>query len=286
MQISHRDRFPESYLNPLSKTDKVSVDTFSTLPSDVFPQIASYADFDTLKVLLEVSKEVNAVVSILNDKRREAVKEVAFGRNEWLEFFGLDTGNEPMLPRDIVEILNNPCPMDPTKEVGATHVFTLIPRDLSFESLGQHVKKYFPMETGYGQVDEAIFEELKAPNEKSYWVLMSKDVFMPKDLPHGSRCKTFERQQEMISELAQNANVNYEIPGVLEAAVSILTHQVRSAKRLFNTNYTRCLEKVNDNHIIVGGFRPSGLFVHIGSTKPLIFIGIAGLRKFRPLVLG
>ncbi len=118
MQISNSESsFPENYLNPLPNADKVKEVTFDhNLPLEIFSEIASYADFDTLKAILEVSKLSNKVVSIQNEKRREEIKGIAFGKGEWFKFFGLDTGKEPMLPRDIVGILNSPCHMDPNKK--------------------------------------------------------------------------------------------------------------------------------------------------------------------------
>ncbi len=275
MQISNRESFfPESFLNPLPKVDNVSEVTFDHLPLEIFSEIASHADFDTLKTLLEVSKLSTKVVSSLNEKRREAVKEIPFGKEEWSKFFGLDIGNEPMLPRDIEEILNSPDHMDPTKKVSDTHIFTLIPRE-SLKSLGQLANKYFMTEKGYGHVK-------KAPNEKSYWALMSRKIL------NGTKNATGERHLEMVSELAQIVNVKYEVPGVLEAAVSILTHYVRSGEYLFSSEFpltlTHCLEKVDGYHLVVGAFNSGGMRVY--SDPYNARTGVAALRRFRPLVLG
>ncbi len=92
----------------------------------------------------------------------------------------------------------------------------------------------------------------------------------------------------MVSELAQNAKVNYGVPRVLEASISILAHQVRSGERLFNDNpltHTSCLEKVHGYQIIVGDFKPSRLNFTVGFYDS-IGIGVAALRKFQPLVVG
>ncbi len=91
------------------------------LPLDVIREIAKYADFDTLKIVSRVSKGVSKEISILNEDRRKIVR-IAFGKEEWLKFYDLDVGIEPMLPRDIIEILNSPCHLDPTKIVRDTHI--------------------------------------------------------------------------------------------------------------------------------------------------------------------
>ncbi len=242
-------------------------------PVDVLREITKYADFDTSKILLSVSKDMNNVISDQNEERRKLVKGVAFGKEEWLKFYDLDIGNEPLLPRDIIEIL---------KSVGDSHFLTLIPKGQSVKSFGELTKKYFPTSTGYGYAYQPILDVLETPNGKSYWALMSKDVL------NGSRDKKFETQQKMVDVLSQNANVNCEIPTALEAAVSIVTHHVRSGERLFSDNpltYTRCLDVYKVYQVVVGGFALSGLCVSY-DFYDFDDIGVAALRKFRPLVIG
>ncbi|MBA3602620.1 MAG: hypothetical protein H0W50_03050 [Parachlamydiaceae bacterium] len=109
---------------------------------------------------------------------------------------------------------------------------------------------------------------------------------MSKDVLNGSRGEDFKKQQEMVVELSQNANDNWEVPTALEAAVSILTHQIRSGESLFSNppTYTRCLDVFENCQVVVGGFVPSGLSVD--SCYDQNDIGVAVLRKFRPLVIG
>ncbi|MBA3604031.1 MAG: hypothetical protein H0W50_10440 [Parachlamydiaceae bacterium] len=148
--------------------------------------------------------------------------------------------------------------------------------------MGKLAKKYFPTETGYGSV-QVVIDELKMPNDKSYWALMSKDVL------NGSRNKSFKKQQKMVSELSKKASVQCEVPKALEAVVSILTHQVRSGVRLFSDNpvtYTRCLEELADFQVLVGGFAPSGLRVPYLLSYANPCFGVAVLRKFRSLAIG
>ncbi|MBA3603932.1 MAG: hypothetical protein H0W50_09920 [Parachlamydiaceae bacterium] len=255
---------------------------FEVLPMDVVREITNYADFDASKNLSCVSKAINNVISIRNVKRKNLIKETAFGKEEWLKFYDLDTGIEPMLPRDIIEILNSPCYMDPTRSLKDTHILTLIPKDVSVKSFGELAKKYFPISTGYAYAFEAILEKLVTPNDKSYWALMSKDVL------NGSRGECFETQYEMVGKLSQHAMVNCEVPSALEAAISILTHQVRLGERLFSDNpeaYTYCLEAYNDYQVFLGGFASAGLSVSI-ILYNVSNIGVAVMRKFRPLVIG
>ncbi len=254
------------------------------LPMDVMQEIAKYADFDTSKILSSVSKGIRNVISIQNKERRNFVKGMAFGKEEWLKFYDLDIGYEPMLPRDIIEIINSPCYMDPSRSLRDTHILTIIPRGISVKKFGKPAKKYFPTRIGFRFTEESVVDALKTPNDKSYWVLMSKDVL------NGSRNKSFKTQQKMVAELSQNANVHCEVPTALEAAVSILTHQVRLGERLFSDNpetYTRCLDMYEGYQVIVGGFAPSGLIVtEISNYADSDDDGVAVLRKFRPMAIG
>ncbi|MBA3603600.1 MAG: hypothetical protein H0W50_08165 [Parachlamydiaceae bacterium] len=224
-------------------------------PMDVVGEITKYADFDTLKVLLSVSKNINTVIFSQNEERSKLVKGVAFGKEEWLKFYDLDIGNEPLLSRDNIKMFNSPDPSDPTKRLIDTHLLTLIPKGVSVTSFGELAKKHFPTRRAYRDAYQPILDVVATPNEKSYWALMSKDVL------NGSRNKSFETQQKMVAVLSQNANVNCEIPSALEAAVSILTHQVRSGERLFSDNpltATRCLE-------VFKGFQGVGGFARLAS---------------------
>ncbi len=253
-------------------------------PNEVFLEITKYADFDTSKILLSVSKVMNNVISSQNEARRKLVNGMAFGKEEWLKFYDLDIGKEPLLPRDIVEILNSPCHMDPTRSLRDTHILTLIPKGLTIKSFGEHAKKYFLASIVYNCAYQPIHDALETPNDKSYWVLMSKNVL------NGSKGHSFKKQQEMVFKLSQNTNVNCEFPIALEAAVSILTHQIRSEELLFSGylgSHICCLEEFSNYQLVFGGlgFAQPSLFVR-NYNYDYEFIGVAVLRKFRPLIIG
>ncbi|MBA3602294.1 MAG: hypothetical protein H0W50_01310 [Parachlamydiaceae bacterium] len=182
-----------------------------------------------------------------------------------------------MLPRDIIEILNRPDHLDPTRCLRNSHTLTLIPR-VSLKSFGELNRKYFDSTIGYEYAVQNVLDQTP-PNDKSYWALMSKDVL------NGSKDKNYETQQKMVAVLSQNANVNCEIPTALEAVVSILTQHVRSGERLFSDEpvvFTRSLDVHEGCPVDVGGFGPSGLVLVISAYDD--DVGVAALRKFRPLV--
>jgi hypothetical protein len=241
------------------------------LDSDVISLIISYADFETSNAFLEVSKGAYKMVSILNTKR---IKEEAFGKKEWFDFFGLNIGDEPEFPSHIIKILNSPCPMDPTKKVKDTHLFVVIPKNLTVKSFEVIARKYLDIDNynSYRLVPSA----LETVNAASYWLLMSKDLFP------GSRGQSSEKLLEMVNKFSQAVKVDYQIPTIFEAVVSILMRFIRTRERLFSDNpgtYTRCLDKIR-HQVVVGGFGHSGLRVHDNGIYFCNFIGVAVVRRF------
>ncbi len=178
MQINALGNQPSSLVSSFSENSirndidlTVTAIYFKILPLEVIPEITKYADFDTSKNLLSVSKDFQKVIFIQNEERRQSVKGFAFGKEEWLKFYDLDIGNEPLLPRDIIEILNRPDHLDPTRSLRNTHTLTLIPR-VSVKSFGELNNKYFPTSAdttpGYDHAYQPVLDQLKTPNDISY----------------------------------------------------------------------------------------------------------------------
>jgi hypothetical protein len=170
---------------------------------------------------------------------------------------------------------------------------TLIPakvngQPLTINSLGRLVVKDFPGDkdfpkckgTGYRFIWDEIVKELgDQTHDKSYWVLMTRDV-----LPD-SRNKKYTDQKGMVEKLANQSKQNYEVPMLKEGAVSILMNYYRTGKkeRLYNddpSTFTRCQEQFGGYHTIVGGFASSGLDVHDSHYFGHVFLGVAASRKF------
>ena len=110
---------------------------------------------------------------------------------------------------------------------------------------------------------------------------------MTKDVLPESRNKSYARQQEMITELAQK-NIGYEVPETLEAVACIFAQYFGSNIRLFNelSSYTRCKEGLL-YQIIVGGFdwRASTSATTSAMTAPAMALRLCG-SSFRSLALG
>ncbi|MBS0649281.1 MAG: hypothetical protein JSS10_08680 [Verrucomicrobia bacterium] len=217
---------------------------------------------------------------------------IAFGKELWAQYLG-DVGDEPLLPPDIHQILQSPCPFFPGKKVEETHLLTLIPKTVNGKPLTLNSLEEFVKHPKQGQATKyrcywnPIKEEYGTrPSLRSYWALMTRDV-----IPE-SRDKSYDTQKQLLASYSQKAHVSYEVPHILETAVSIFMEYLKTGQRLYSDNpwtYTRCQERVSkefpvwlgfpDQPLIVGGFAAGGLGVDdylndYGSG------GVGGLRKF------
>ncbi|MHA7877468.1 MAG: hypothetical protein ACX93T_00915 [Bacteroidota bacterium] len=220
----------------------------------------------------------------------------AFGAQAWYDYFGVDVGNAPALPGDIVSILNEEAPFMLDSEVspqcvGTNHLLTLIPSHVTLpngrcvpftlDQLGVLVKEYyFPNNVeGYDYHSSAVRTQYGAVSpKKSYWLLMTRDVLQ------GTRAKTYAEQQEVVEKYSSQG---WELPSGLEAATSILACYAQSGnreERLFGDSpwtFTRCTPKQlidGEYPLAVGGFGPAGLYVY-GSNYVSSFHGVACCRK-------
>ena len=202
---------------------------------------------------------------------------LAFGKADWEKYFG-EVGIEPPLPPNIHDILESSCPFWPAKKVKETHLLVLIPQTvngkaLTLDYLEQLIQK--PLGGGhatkYGYYHEPVKKEHGGkPAGQSHWVLMTTDVIPT------SRGKFYGQQQELVRKYA-----HYQIPQTLEAAACILMEHVKEGKRLYPRDpwtFTRCQEQTAGLQNVVGGFGPSGLYVH--TTTSATTRGVGALRKF------
>ncbi|MBS0649277.1 MAG: hypothetical protein JSS10_08660 [Verrucomicrobia bacterium] len=209
---------------------------------------------------------------------------IAFGKELWAKYLG-DVGEEPLLPSNIQEILQSPCPFWPEKKVQETHLLTLIPKTvngkpLTLNSLEELVKKPRqgqPIKYAFywGEIKEQYGNQ---PLPSSYWALMTRDV-IPVRSGHNDPVK-------LLKELNQKANVQYEVPQLLEAATSIFMEYLRTGKRLYSDSpwtYTWCQESVSKHQgkkVVIGGFATGGLRVDNTVGVSDKHIGLGGLRKY------
>jgi hypothetical protein len=198
-----------------------------------------------------------------------------FGKADWEKHIGT-VGDEPLLPPDIEQIMNGPCPFWEGKKVHETHLLVLVPeavygKPLTLGLLGELVQN--PLqghETEYNYFNLGDYQDSPAP--ASHWALMTRDV-----LP-GSRSKRYKEQQAIAQ-----SKPGYQIPTLLDAVTVVFMEYVRSGRRLYSNTpwtFTRCQEKYTENQqLVIGGFSTDGLDV-IDSGFGLECDGVGGLRKF------
>ncbi|MGA8163836.1 MAG: hypothetical protein WB791_02285 [Waddliaceae bacterium] len=180
--------------------------------------------------------------------------QTAFGKAAWEKHFG-KVGDEPPLPPNILKILKLPCPFWKGKKIEDTHMLTLIPETvdgvpLTLNTLGELIKrpKGGGNVTEYAYYDDQVKEEFgsqKTPS--SHWVLMTADI---KDFPAWKNLEGIDALQESMIKRYQNQNKTgliYDVgPSLLDAAVSILMHYVKTGERLFRSDtLAECKETVD-----------------------------------------
>jgi hypothetical protein len=223
--------------------------------------------------------------------KRTIYKEIAFGNEEWAKCFGKDIVKDEEDDKEeflslfpaIIEDYRRFKSVFPEKSAKDSLMLVRLPKtlngQLTLKSLGELAKRSFPdSDTGYNFILSAIVDELgDKPIDKSRWVLMTKDV-----LP-GSRYKSYDKQKDIVGDLAQKALIGYEVPEILEAVACILAQYFDSNIRLFSdspSTYTHCKEKIRGEQVFVGGFDRTGLTVAYDDNNDDPNIGVAALRKF------
>lgn len=249
------------------------------LYSDIIYKIVLNLGFKDLRAFSQVSKGCHGMVSNVNEQRKADVKEITFGKNEWFIYFNLIVKVEPTLPHNIIKILNEPCPIDPTKKVRDTYILTLIPRDLSlkrFQNFSENLNLPFYFNAN---VEELSKEFLEISNEKSYWALMKKDMI--------GRNQTFKEIGEGLVKISQENSIYYTLTTALEAA-AFSAHQTLLGE-IFNKNseIILCQEKVNNHRVSVDifhgtsnnniAFVDADMNLHKGNN-----IGACGVLRFQP----
>lgn len=202
-----------------------------------------------------------------------------FADNDWNELCG-EVAPAPPLPLNIEEIWEGRDPFSPRKKVKYTHVLVYLPtrvgdKALTLKTIGEIAKRTFAnSDEGYDYIWYMLQSQISdQPVATAGWVLMRKNVIK------GSRKKSYADQQAMIVEIAKRKGVAYAVPTTLQATICILTHYMRTGKRLFSDTpltFTRCQENFVGYQSVVGGFSQSGLRIN-PNTDNWDYIGVAAV---------
>ena len=240
---------------------------------------------------LDVIPSKQTVISSTEDKCF-SIPSIAFGKADWERYFG-DIGEEPTLPANIDEILNEPCSFWPDKKVKETHLLVLIPnmvncKPFTLDCLGKLIRK--PRSghaTKYRYYSDYVKEELCDKPCTSHWVLMTREA-IPGTLV---KCLGYSDQCDLIASHNQKTGLSYEVPYTLEAITSILVHYVKTGERLYTYDklrkewiFTMCQENVCNKkwpyvpiRFAAGGL---GVVCSYYFHKVVFTCGMAGVRRF------
>jgi hypothetical protein len=264
--------------------------------------IMSFLDLQSLGRCCIVSKTWKRAVDDAPELWQSIIyRELAFGNDKWAHCFGPDViKDEPFgedfasLPwSEVIADFRNIKKVFPGRKATDCLMLVRLPKTLngglSINCLGALAKLYFRQnDDGYKSIAEFRGLHANRSIEKSYWVLMTKDV-----LP-GSRNQSFIKQQQIVANLANQSLRGYRVPGALEAITCIFSQYFGSKIRLFSDKpetYTRCLDRTFTHRFLdrtfsdrlaVGGFAPAGLNVEDGfnDTDTSEYVAVAALRKF------
>ncbi len=285
MECSHKTTLNKDVIPTGDPFVEIRLDPVNILPVELILYIFSYLTGMDLGRCELVTKNWNrltkdeylkAKVLRLELKELEAKGFRFIGEEIWNQCLG-DVGEVPPLPEDIIQILNSPCPWLEGKKMFETHMLVLIPatvngNPLTLNTIGVLVKTpKMGNKTEYQYIGEDLkIEHGSIAIEKSYWVLMTKDVL------EGSRGKSRKNQLALAA-----SQTGYQAPTLREAIFSIFMRYVSKEERLFSKDpwtLTCCQEQSRDGRkSVVGAFAPAGLYVSYCYDD---FFGVAALRKF------
>ena len=243
--------------------------------------IMSTAVLGTIQLAVsQLSPKIAAEISPPMVQKDFDPEKLAFGKADWERFFG-DVGEAPPIPKNMAETLKAPCPFNPRKQVGDTHMLVLIPQTVNgkpftLNLLQELIKNPKEKTATHFRVYSRPVKEVLGDTsiENSYWVLMTKDV-----IPD-SRNKPYNDQKRLVQEKEADG---YKLPSAIEAAASILMHYFKTDEHLYVRDpwtFTRCQETVTEDQwpVAIGGFSPGGLHVDDGWIDD--DCGVAAVRKF------
>jgi hypothetical protein len=207
---------------------------------------------------------------------------LAFGPESWKKFVmeGVATAAEMsraygLLPADIVEIINSPCPLSPEHSgllVRDTHDLIYLPKYIgqhlvNISSLSKLTKIQFRFMNNcdfYDLCCQQACADFDHSVKSAYWILMSKELLV------GSKGKPYVEQVKMITDIAQSTKMAYSQPKALEVIAAMIAHFLRSNEHLLGRKpwcYTCCEETVGPFQVVVGGFGLREFVIHYNDIE-------------------
>jgi hypothetical protein len=205
------------------------------------------------------------------------------GRRDW-NARGIDVGEVPPLPKELLKALNQPCPIakDGSKMID-THVILWMPPTLNGAPITVNTleematsAEFGKNKIGYESCDSAIRTDavINQGLEKGYWLVLYK-----KPIAEG---QSYEKKQQYITDNCPG----YEMPKTRETIACCLMQygcsgdkKERILAREDEVRYSTSEERVGGLQVVVGGLDSSGFRVrkHYGDFN---YIGVCPVRRF------
>lgn len=184
------------------------------------------------------------------------------GKAVWDSIIRGEVDKEPPLPSDMPVILQCPCPINPTKTVGETHVLVLVPSKVNDEAITmQKLGELFqnplkgPSEEIGIHYNWGCYQDVPPP--QPYWILVHRSV-----LEGSCARQSGEAHDKMVTDLAQKTGISYVMPKVLEANIFFLIHFFMTGRKpyyrggIYIIPFIRCQEfhdAEEKKSLVVGG---------------------------------
>lgn len=171
-----------------------------SFPPDIQLHIASFWDYNSLVNMSSVSKIWLQVIMTLNESRRNCLKGIIVGKEEWNENHQQKITIEPLFSPRIMQAIDSACIFSSCKLVRETHRLTLISHQMKISDFMEADNYHRP------------------ENEnKSYWLLTTKYLIAHFD-------NNFEDSLNEFLLIGRESHVVYEPPSVNEACLSLRAH--------------------------------------------------------------
>ncbi len=276
---------PSETITPQPQAVKPQV--FECLTSELTHEIFSHCDEKTLANCRLVSKTWQKFV-------RQYAHPAVFGLNSW-KSLGY-TGGRHLLPQELLQALEEPCPFWNDKLKEDTHIAVLIPDTFKAPLTLNAFKKLMPKRSWYAFFPDSMAHvELPLTKfgdvafDKSHWIIM------PKQLPLQTVRKTYD---EMLAVLPDN----YFAPTLAEIIVSMLIYflstdvyllphnkNLKKAQDILEGEYAYCQEMVKttavfvtlNHNVSVGNFENEhGIWFKPYQAKLSEHVGMLPVQRF------
>lgn len=269
--------------------------------NDVYKHIFANLSFDDL---LEAGFVCKNWQEMIVKKIKEDHPLAIFNIANWADFFGLNAPKDNtarlntlalldygILPSNIREILEGPCPANPESTVQQTHTLiflapTICGKKIDCLSLGKNLKKYLAtsddkLTSGFNCPPDLwnkvfnsfdLFDKKRSDGfaiNQPHWVLISNEVFAD------TLGKDLAAQQAIIGKLAVESGINYKRPKTVAAISSLIAQLTLKKGKPLNNTCTRCEENATPELNNVVGNLNGNVFLNAHTADAFDNLGIA-----------